>query len=758
MALLGLIGPASADANPAVTGNAGVTATIDDAGVSLTNGVVTRTWRGDALATTAITGPGFSSNAETPDFRLGIAGLTVPSDLLVVTGVGAAPVEGGVRITWDLLLPGVAGLTREVEAYGDVAGFRSRTTVDALTPVVLEDYSLDEVGVGTEATATIHEFRAGADWRFDDGWNPAGIGEAHKGDWRVEHTGSDVDANGEWMSVETGAGARVAMVMERRNYASSVMSLHGGVASARVDLGRDVVYIGPFEETAHVENPAAQGTEPGVRARVLSPGEPLTLETVFTALAEDADREPWEFYKYLTRHRLTPYPKAVTFNTNGVDANLISTGAKDDVNFERLQSLADAAREMGVETFVLDDGWQARSGDWCPDSADCTEPRWDGSAESKFRPRFPDDTFDAVGDELAGEPGPEDDMALGLWWTPMEFNPASAAFSANPQWACGPVGHGLAVYNALQPDSSSNEAGLGVWNPLAMGLHPDTGQPMRLIDYMRDRLTRAIEVYGARYFKFDFLAWVDCAGVHPADMYTYHDAFVAMVDRLQAAHPEVTYQVDETNDYRMFPFESVARGPSWFQNGKPEIPQLLHNIWKLAPYVPGFSLGQHAASNNGERATLAGLLGSPEAAIDAAMAAALGSHITFWNEIDAHFTTAERAHIKVWTDFYKAHRDGLAGFAYPLLDDPLGGGWTALQPWNPETGEGYLLAYRQGSADADRAIPLRGVPDGTYTVTRIDPATSPGPAATLTAAELRSGVDVHLPSQWGHAILRIEPQ
>ena len=66
-----------------------------------------------------------------------------------------------------------------------------------------------------------------------------------------------------------------------------------------------------------------------------------------------------------------------------------------------------------------------------------------------------------------------------------------------------------------------------------------------------------------------------------------------MLDRLQRDHPDVTFQIDETNDYRLFPFESVARGPSWFQNGSPEPDQLLHNLWNLSPYVPAFSLGQH---------------------------------------------------------------------------------------------------------------------------------------------------------------------
>ena len=66
----------------------------------------------------------------------------------------------------------------------------------------------------------------------------------------------------------------------------------------------------------------------------------------------------------------------MTFNSNGTDANVISTGAKDDMNIATVQQVAPLARRLGVETFILDDGWQAISGDWQPDSPQYPEPRW----------------------------------------------------------------------------------------------------------------------------------------------------------------------------------------------------------------------------------------------------------------------------------------------------------------------------------------------------------------------------------------------
>ena len=746
LTLLAAVAPAPG-ASPNELADGDVVARIETGAVVLENSVVERRWRRDALVTTTLKDKrlgGVSTATVHPDFALLLDGLRVTSEQMSISDVTLARADrGGVRVTFTLSLAGLATIVREVEAYPGIAGFAARTHITPTIGLVSSGHTLDEVAVGSGVAPTVHAFRAGADWRFDDGWNPIAIGDAHPGDWRVstaQERGTALTTAGEWMSLASSSGASAFLVMERRDYASSVMSYDGTAGSAVVDLSRDVVYIGPFEENAHAENPG-----PGpARHRVFVPGRTVELEPVFTGFGTDPDDEPWQFYRYLTEHRLTPYPKAVTFNTNQVDANGISTGAKDDVDHTRFLSLAAAAREMGVETFVFDDGWQATSGDWCPDSPGCPEPR-----AQMFPPRFRDDHFAAVRAELAGDPSdPSDDMRLGLWMNPMEFHPSAAAFRANPQWSCLPVGLGTAAVNAAQPDDGSNEAGIGVWNPEALGLDLDTRSPVKLIDYIESRIRRMIEVYGARYFKFDFLVWSDCLGIEPVDMYAYHDSFLAMLDRLQADHPEVTFSIDETNDYRLFPFESVARGPSWFQNGTPQSPQLLHNIWNLAPYVPGFSLGQHALGNRAEIASRG---------IDYLMAVALGSHITFWTAIDKDLTAPQRAQVKRWTDFYKANRDGLATFTYPLLGDPSENGWTALQPWDPETGSGFLLAYRQGASNPTQRIRLRGVRGkGRYWVLTVDPAHPEiHTKRSVRAEELRTGFDVTaLP--YTYVILKID--
>jgi hypothetical protein len=574
--------------------------------------------------------------------------------------------------------------------------------------LTLNAATLEQAGVGRVAPA-IHAFRAGADWRDPEWEGPSDlfVGDPHAGTWRESNDAGDGGAlagAAQWFDANSG-GRRLFMVMERNDLPSSWAAYDGSTASLRLEYARDVVSLGPFEEMFHVENPHPQGG----RARTIGPGE-FALEPTFLGLAtSDADAF-WQWSKYLLKHRISPrYRRDVTFNTNNIelspDERKRSTGAKDDVDIEQVRQLAPLAKRLGIETFILDDGWQARSGDWCPDSPACPEPRT--GVDPRFTPRFPDSEFKAVREVITP-------IRLGLWMSPLHFHPSANTWKGNPHWICHPTGDGLLLYNTADPTSGSNEAGLAQWSNLAL-------------PHVESRIREAITKWGARYFKFDFMVWLDCGGVN--DLYQNHDAVLEMFDRILRDHPDVTLQVDETNDYRMFPFESVMRAPSWFQNGSPASRQLLHNLWNLNPYVPGFSLGQ-------------AVLGSHRTEdVDMLMAAALPSHITFWADL-RELPPAVIDEAAPWIAFYKRYRDELSQMTYPLLEDPLKNGWTALQAWDPEEARGALYAFRQTSNDGTKRIGLRNVPPGL----KFDLLEGPSGdrVGGATSAELTRGLDITL--------------
>ena len=718
--LLVLALPAAARAETFRDGS--VYAQVTPADVVLGNSVAERRWSRAGLVTTALIdkrGQDTTWSAGRRDFALDLAGRSdLGSEQFTVTGVKVSQlVRGGLRVAMELASPlPVLTATRIAEAYPGVAGFRTQTILHPAAGLALSGATLDEAAV-PGAAPTLHAFRAGADWREPDWPGPQlSVGDPHAGDWRDTHTaaaGEPLAGPGQWLDLDRG-GRRLFMVMERNDLPSSRAEYDGTAAALRVDYARDVVSLGPIEEQGHAENPAPPPS-PG-RARLLAPGEDLALSPAFTGLGADGDDAAWQFHRYLADHRIQPWSRDVIFNSDGVDANRISTGAKDDMDLDTVKAIAPLARRLGADTFVLDDGWQAASGDWYPDSPEHPEPR------GTYPPRFPDATFAAVRDAIAP-------MKLGLWMSPLSFNPASDTYRSHPDWACAPLGDATAALNAAQPGDGSNEAGIGLWGANAL-------------PHIRARLEDAIEHWGARFFKFDFLVWTDCPAQN--DLWGLHDRFVAMLDALRAKYPDVVFQIDETNDYRMFPFESVSRGPTWFTNGGPTPVNLLHNVWTLSPWIPAYALGQKTLSGRSYADWPA----------DTAMAAALTSQMLFTFDPrtlpDAVIDAAAR-----WTAFAKAHRDELGGVTYPLLDDPLKGGWTALQTWDPERGRGVLSAFRQDSADTTKTIALRNVPAGrTFTLRSAPDGAVVGQA---TSEQLRAGLPVTIDAPRGARVLLIEP-
>lgn len=728
------------------SGEGAVQLQIDEGRIVLSNGLIERSWTSSPLVRTERlvdlrTGKVWIS--DDTDFALGVVGLPLSGNYRSSTvGIKSETTpSGSVRLTMSLVptLP-VAELPQTVirrtfEMYPGIAGMRVETNIETLVPLVITGYSLEQaLPEGDALTADLHSFRAGADWREPE-WEgpPLVLGDAQTGTWRKTVSGTDVTATAQWMSIRDSDDRRLFYVLERNDLPSSVMSFDRGRARAGVDLARDIIYLGPLEEQVHIGNPLGGGVG---RIRVVLPGQPLQLESLFTGVGLNADDEAWQHHKYLAR-RAPQYPRAVTFNSNGVDDNAISTGAKDDMDFATFLVQLETAKKIGIETFIFDDGWQARSGDWCPDAdvpdERCTEPR--RGSDPKFAPRFPDAEFKAVREQL--EPA---GMRLGLWMSPLHFHPTSVAFSENPEWICLPLSAALLLANQAQPYDSSSEAGIVQWNPEAVGRGGKTA-----IEHIEERIRVAIEQWGVRYFKFDFTAWLDCVGINTVDLYAYRESFVRMLDRVLLDHPDVTIQMDETNDYRLFPFEALMRGPTWYQNGSPAPNESLHANWILAPFVPPYALGR-SALRSGDL---------DKYPVDYQMQVALLSHMTFFNDLrDIPAEAIPR--IRVWTDYYRAHREDLATLTYPLTDeDPYSGdNWAAFQTWNPERRRGALLVYRQDAPDGMRTIRLRNVADGSY---RLIEAPSETGVLEYSGAQLRDGIEVAIPAVHSARVFRIEP-
>ncbi len=162
---------------------------------------------------------------------------------------------------------------------------------------------------------------------------------------------------------------------------------------------------------------------------------------------------------------------------------------------EELKELATRAADLGVERFVLDDGWFGKRdddtsslGDWTVDAR-----KWPDGLQPLI------DHVLSVG------------MSFGIWFEPEMINPDSDLFRAHPDWVLGP---------SDQP-TGRNQLVLDLTNP---------NVPAYLFD--------AISAILTQYPDIEYIKW-DHNRVLPHNSQAQTHALYALLDRLRAAHPNV---------------------------------------------------------------------------------------------------------------------------------------------------------------------------------------------------------------------------
>ncbi|MFI8191182.1 alpha-galactosidase [Streptomyces sp. NPDC085946] len=181
-----------------------------------------------------------------------------------------------------------------------------------------------------------------------------------------------------------------------------------------------------------------------------------------------------------------------------------------DISEERQRALAKRAAALGVELFVVDDGWfgartgdRAGLGDWAPNPD-----------------RFPRglkplaDHVHALG------------MQFGIWVEPEMVNPDSDLYRAHPDWV------------QFQPGRTRTE----FRNQLVLNLAREDVR-----EHLWQRLDELLAGAPIDYVKWDFNRCFTDAGwpgePYPQRLWTDHvHALYALLDRLRAAHPGVAFE------------------------------------------------------------------------------------------------------------------------------------------------------------------------------------------------------------------------
>ncbi|MFG2725793.1 alpha-galactosidase [Streptomyces canus] len=181
-----------------------------------------------------------------------------------------------------------------------------------------------------------------------------------------------------------------------------------------------------------------------------------------------------------------------------------------DISEEQQGTLARRAAEMGVELFVVDDGWfgartsdRAGLGDWAPNPD-----------------RFPNG-LKPLGEYVHGL-----GMQFGIWVEPEMINPDSELYRAHPDWVQYQAGRKRTEFrNQLVLNLAREDVQEYLWGQL------DTLLSSAPIDYVKWDFNRCFTDAGWPGDPYPQRLWVD-----------HVRGFYALLDRLREAHPGVAFE------------------------------------------------------------------------------------------------------------------------------------------------------------------------------------------------------------------------
>ncbi len=432
----------------------------------------------------------------------------------------------------------------------------------------------------------------------------------------------------------------------------------------------------------------------------LKPGATYQSPTAYAAYAADGLNGLANAFHGFVRSRMLHWPggamKPRPVHLNTWEAVYF------DHRMDRLKTLADRAAAIGVERFVLDDGWfgardddTSSLGDWTPD------PR-----------KYPNGLTPLI-DHVKGL-----GMEFGLWVEPEMINPDSELYRAHPDWALhlDPLprrtGRFQLVLDLTRPEASEH------------------------IYQMLDGLLRDHEI---GYLKWDMNRDLSPAGSGGVAAYSGQTlALYALLERLRATHPAVEIESCSSGgarvDYGILPH--VHRYWPSDCNDPLERVQIQHGFLRFfPPEVMGAHVGPSPVHTTGRRATLA-----------FRAAVALFGH--FGLELDiTGLDDHETAELASWIERHKHFRGLLHGNPVLRLDDRAGSGRTGLGVVDATADEALYAVYQTTTGPYRIPPPLRlpGLDSASSYRVKLDAPAPEGARLTTPALTSLAGDGLVLP-------------
>jgi alpha-galactosidase len=366
----------------------------------------------------------------------------------------------------------------------------------------------------------------------------------------------------------------------------------------------------------------------------------------------------------------------------------------------KILEIAEAAKGLGVELFVLDDGWFGERND-------DTSSLGDWQVDRKKLP----DGIEGVARKVEAL-----GMKFGLWFEPEMVSERSRLFSAHPDWAIGAPGR-----------------------PRTEGRHQyvlDMSRP-EIVDHLFESVAAILRNAPISFVKWDMNRNITepYGRSLPPDRQGefFHRYILGVYDlyqRLTSAFPDVLFESCAGGGGRFDP-GILAFAPQGWTSDDTDAFERLKIQWGTSLCYPLSSMGAHvSAVPNHQVGRLAPL----------ATRAAVAFFGVFGYELDAaSLSTQDRAEVAAQIAFYKTHRELFQRGRFLRLLSPFEGNWTAWMVASMDSRKAIVGVYRALNTPigAPWNLTLRGL--DASSAYRVAPWPALGDAAEKLNAGIRGG-------------------
>ncbi len=408
---------------------------------------------------------------------------------------------------------------------------------------------------------------------------------------------------------------------------------------------------------------------------VLAPGQTYSSPEILASWGDGFDAAAHRFHEHVRSLRGHPStPRPVTLNA--------WEAVYFDQSLERLEPILDVAHRLGVERFVLDDGWFSTRRDDASGLGD-----WTVSPQV-----WPNGLGPLVEAVRAGG------MTFGLWFEPEMVSEHSDLARAHPDWLCGPTHR--------SPLAARHQQLLNLANPDARR-------------YVRDRLSSIIAELHVDYIKWDFNRDV----LEPVDRMTGRTvarervlATYELIDELRSSFPWLEIEACASGGGRL-DLGMLARAERLWPSDCMDPLERLSMLEGVSLLLPPEMVGSHVASPTSHTT------GRTHSLSFRAGVALLGHFGLEWDV--STLSDVEIEAVRGWIQLYMRFRDliGRGTLVHSDCDDHL----RARGVVAPDQGEALYVVAAVATSPSVRPLPLRlpGLdPDASY---RVELVTSPEP-------------------------------